>query len=208
MKRVLGALIVSTVIGCGAMEEVVDYSKVVVSKTVDGAIEIRNVGADKLEELRDYGVESYGKVIDGADRQYIVLRDGSSDIILHARDLSYAAFLNLKDILTPDDGEDGADGSNGEDGSDGAAGLDGSDGADGADGSDGSNGEDGLQGEAGLDGDDGEDGRRGRRGEAGADGEDGEGCSIETRDPRGSKHDVYLVCGDDEVKLGRFKIDN
>ena len=210
MKKLIGALIASTIIGCGALDEAVDYGKAVVSKSIDGVVEIRNIGADKLEEFRDYSVESvdritvgYHKVVDGGERQYLVLRDGSSEIILHARDLSYAAFLNLKDILTPDDGENGSDGSNG------------ADGADGSDGSNGSDGSDGAQGIAGIDGEDGEDGdkgRRGRRGAAGEDGEDGEACSIDTRNrsyrysyPSGWYHDVYLVCASEELKLGRFK---
>lgn len=203
-SKIIGTAVILTAMGCGALDEAVDYSKEVVSKSAAGYVEIRDISNDSLMDLKEYSIEGYGKIVDGAERNYIVLRNGTEEVILSVRDLSHEAFLKLKDILTPDDGE------NGESGADGESGESGVNGSDGSKGNAGSNGD---QGEAG---DEGERGKKGKKGKKGNSGDDGEDCSIDTRNRtyeyhwygNAYYHDVYLVCASEELKLGRFKDDN
>lgn len=143
----------------------------------------------------------------------------------------FSGGCDLRESLKGEDGKDGSDGTNGTAGTDGNDGDKGDAGVNGSDGNAGSDGLDGASctvaevsngaviqcgddlaviynGEDGEDGDNGEDGRNGTNGRNGSQGDDGESCYLERSNLtcRGDnlKYDLYVICGEESARLGKF----
>ena len=185
MKKIGALVIIGMMAACGALEESAEYVKEGAAKLHDGLFEVRDGAIEKADNLAEYLKDKSMGVIDYSEDFYITLRNGTHNMVVDVRDLSYEAYLELKLALTAQDGEDG-DSIKGDDG-------------------------ESIEGPAGSDGEKGARGRRGRRGRPGEDA-DFSSCYVNKTylgGRYGSKRcEISLECDGTTLDLGVVEVVN